>query len=255
MTTSVLLAEYEKRLAQRDINANNSVIPKKVISIDPIKFKPSGEINTFFGLTCIVWIDPGTKLFQGISAYQRAIKNELDQAGLGKFFSFLKPGSFHMTICDIVANSAPIQSKKASKIIDQIHKSFSSTAKTEVVSCRIQGVGLSSTITALVRFETEEELRKILFLEQLIKDATRVNLRNFTGHITLAYGVSDIGEAEDNIKKILQSKMMATFGNFVFSQFDLACFTDMNTYIPLVSINLESGQITHHQNTAECQFS
>lgn len=44
-------------------------------------------------------------------------------------------------------------------------------------------------------------------------------------------------------------------GEFVFSQFDLTCFTDMNTFIPVLTINLENGKVTRHDRLMECQHS
>jgi len=250
---SGFLAEYEKRLAERDINALDSEAPKKDIRVENIKFRPSGEIKLYFGLTCIVRIDPKSKLFDALSIYQDAVKKELDQAGLGNVFSFLNPASFHMTICDILASPIQILSRDAGKYIAEIQRAFSGADKKEPITSQVQGIGFSSTITALVRFE-EEELRKTFALEQLIKDATRVDIRNFTGHISLAYCVSDPGEAVDKIKEILRSKMGPTFGDLTFNQFYFSCFTDMNTYIPLLSVNFEENQIIEHQEFAECIF-
>ena len=247
---SELLTEYEKRLHKRDINADHSSLPKKKIGPENLKFKPNGEINPYFGLTCVVWIGPETKLHKKLSAYQRAIKIALDQAGLSKFFSFLDPQSFHMTICDIVASPIPIQSQKAAQVVDQIDSAFSSAAKLGAVTCQIQGIGFASTLSALARFEKEAQLRKVINLEQSIKDAAQVNVRNFTGHISLAYLVSDPGKAAHRIIAMLRAHSNVTFGSLTFSQFDLTSFTDMNTFIPLLSINFEDTQIIRHQKIA-----
>jgi len=245
-----LLKEYEKRLGQRDINVKYLGNPKKSIHVENIKFKPSGEIKPFFGLTCIIKIDPKSKLYEALSLYQDAIKKELAQAGLGNIFSFLNPESFHMTLCDLVAGPGQVLSKDAEKYIAEIQGAFSGADKKEPITSQVQGIGFLSTITALVRFEAEE-LRKTLALERLIKDATRVDIRNFTGHISLAYCVSDPGEAVDKIKEILRSKMEPTFGDLTFNKFDLACFTDMNTYIPMLSVNFEEIHVIEHQEFAE----
>ncbi len=247
---SELLTEYEKRLRKRDINADHASLPKKKIGAENLKFKPNGDINPHFGLTCIVWIGPETKLHKKLSAYQRVIKTALDQAGLSKFFSFLDPQSFHMTICDIVASPIPIQSQKAAQVVDQIDSAFSSAAKNGAVTCQIQGIGFASTLSALARFEKEAELRKAINIEQCIKDAAQVNVRNFTGHISLAYLVSDPGKVAHRIMEILRSYSNATFGSLTFSEFDLTSFTDMNTFIPLLSINFEHNQIMRYQNIA-----
>ncbi len=151
-----------------------------------------------------------------------------------------------MTLCDIVASPIPIQSQKAAEYVDKIEKAFSSAAKTEAVTCQIQGIGIASTLSALARFEKEDQLRKVISLEQRIKDAAHVNVRNFTGHISLAYLVSNPGKAANRIIEILYAHSNAIFGSLTFSQFDLTSFTDMNTFIPLLSINFEDNQIIQH---------
>ncbi|MBT3188208.1 MAG: DUF1868 domain-containing protein [Anaerolineae bacterium] len=241
---SALLIEYEKRLSKRDIDADPN-IEKKDFSFENLKFKANGEIKPYFGLTCIVWIDPKTKLYKELVAYQGAVKKALEKAGLVDFFCFLDPKPFHMTICDIVASPMPIQSEKARVFIDKIGDAFSRTAKTEAIHCQVNAVGLATTLSALVRFE-ENELLRVLALEQRLKDAAQVNLRNFTGHISLAYLVSAPGNATGKIREILRAHKRASFGNLTFSQFDLTSFTDMNTYIPLLSIDFEENQITQY---------
>ena len=245
-----MLAEYEKRLAKRDICVVDATLQKKSLRVENIKFKANGDINPYFGLTCIVWINPDTRLYKKLLAYQGAVKGALEKAGLENFFFFLDPKSFHMTICDIVASPMPIGSKKSAAYLDKIDRVFSDTSKTEAIRCQIKGIGFVTTLSALVRFE-EDELLKVLALEQKIKDAAQVNLRSFTGHISLAYLVSDPDKATHRITEILGADKPATFGNLTFSQFDLTSFTDMNTFIPLLSINFVDNQIVqHHASTS-----
>jgi len=244
---SEMLTEYEKRLRLREININFPSMPKKEISAENLKFKLNGEIIPHYGLTCIVRISPETKLHKKLSTFQQVVKTALALAGLREYFSFLEPKSFHMTLCDIVASPIPIQSQKAARYADKIEKEFSSAVKTEAVTCQIQGIGFASTLSALARFEREGELRKAISLEQRIKYAAQVNVRNFTGHISLAYLVSDPGKSATRIKEILCSHTTETFGNLTFSQFDLTSFNDMNSYTPLLSINFEDNKIIQYQ--------
>ena len=245
-----ILAAYKKRLGERDINEQGSTKPR---ATDNIKFKPNGEINPFFGLTSIVWIEKETVLFKNLVAYQEAIKADLKRAGLERFFAFLKPSSFHMTLCDILADPAPISSQEADLYVDEVQKVFSDNPEKKPISCEAKGVGLSSTITVLVRFQ-EKELEKILELEKMVKTATKVDVRDFTGHISLAYLVAEPGEARNSIKEILRSHIKKSFGSLTFSQFDMTCFTDMNTYIPLLSINFVEDQVIRHDNATNCQL-
>jgi len=244
---SELLIEYEQRLSERDIDADLSK-EKKEFDFENLKFKANEKIKPYFGLTCIVWIDAETKLYKELVAYQGAVKGALGKAGLENFFFFLDPKSFHMTLCDIFASPMPIELEKFRAYIKKIGDAFSNTAKTETIRCQINGVGLVTTLSALVRFE-EDELLRVLALEKRLKDAAQVNLRNFAGHISLAYLVSDPGNATGKITEILRANKRPSFGNLTFSQFDLTYFTDMNTFIPLLSINFEENQITQHQTS------
>ena len=245
-----ILAAYEKRLGERDIDVQGTTKPS---DIDNIKFTPNGEINSFYGLTSIVWVQKETALFKNLVVYQEAIKKDLKQAGLEKFFAFLEPSSFHMTLCDILADPKPISSQEAKQYVDKVQEIFSDKIKKKTICGEVKGIGLSSTITALVRFQ-EKELQKVLELEKLVKVATKVNVRDFTGHISLAYLVAEPDEARIKIKEILRSQMMKSFGSLTFSQFDMTCFTDMNTYIPLLSIKFEKGLVIKHDNTTNCRF-
>jgi hypothetical protein len=133
------------------------------------------------------------------------------------------------------------------------------------VTSQIRGIGLTSTITALVRFSSELELKKVLVIEREIKRAIRqspnfgdleghISFRSFAGHISLAYCVQDPGdEKAAKIRETLFPYRDKDSGVFRFSQFDLTCFTDMNTYIPLLTIDLEDGQVAHHHRFGECQ--
>jgi len=113
------------------------------------------------------------------------------------------------------------------------------------VTSLIKGIGLKQTITALVRFDSApEELEKVLAMECKIKQATGENFRDFAGHVSLAYLVQHPGDDVDRIRQILLPYEERVLGEFAFSQFDLTYFTDMNTYVPILTINLENGMQT-----------
>ena len=105
----------------------------------------------------------------------------------------------------------------------------------------------STTITALVNFKSELELRKVLGLEQKIKQATQVNVRNFAGHISLAYCVKPPGDKIKKIHRLLLPDKDTNFGEFSISRFDLTYFVDMNNFLPLLTIDLKNGQVIQHQ--------
>lgn len=248
------LTEYENRLREREIFSSMESTLHKRVNPANLKFAPNGEIKPFYGLTCIAWVDPKTKLYQKLCAVQSTIQAEIERAGVGHIFSFLEPASFHMTICDITASSAPRTVEEAKTVSTQIHDTFSQGQTMEAVTAQVCEIGLTSDITAFVRFKQESELQKVLHLERQIKQAAQVNVRIFAGHITLAYYVTPPGGQLKVIREILQPYQDLKFGEFAFSKFDLTCFTDMNTYIPLVTVNIETGQVDSHPNLAECQF-
>ena len=254
-----LLSHYEASFREREILSSNRPKPA------PRKFDRSGNIKPFYGLTCIAWIDRESELFEELCALQNAIRKDLREARSGDVFAFLRPESFHMTICDVVASSDPIQSEHARVLIEQVRAAFEQIGKPGKVTSQIRGIGLTSTITALVRFSSELELKKVLVIEREIKRAIRqspnfgdleghISFRPFAGHISLAYCVQDPGgEKAARIRETLFPYRDKDSGVFRFSQFDLTCFTDMNTYIPLLTTDLEDGRVAHHHRFDACQ--
>ena len=248
---SDLLRGYEARLRDRDIRASSGPTPVRD------KFEPDGNTKPFYGLTCIAWVDQGSELFQKLCDLQERLRKELEEAGLGHVFAFLEPTSFHMTVCDIVASSNPIQPRYADALIRQVRAAFAQIGNPGQVNAQIRGIGLRRTITALVRFDRELELKKVLAMEHEIKQsigqsidadltglAKTISFRPFAGHISLAYCVRDPGaENVGRIKEILL-QYDKDIGEFAFSQFDLTCFTHMNAYRPILTIDLENGTVT-----------
>lgn len=243
---SKLLAEYNARLQEREIllSAKNYLDAK--IDLGNLKFSPEGEIKPFFGLTCVTWVDPASELYQKLSTVQISIQTEFARAGIDHIFFFLEPASFHMTLCDITAQSTPLAKSEVEMIRGQIQDAFTERETMAPVQAQARGIGLTSVISISVRFEQESELQKVLHLENLIKQASHVNVRNFSGHITLAYCVDSLDTELNTIQKILQPYQGQNFGELVFSEFDFAYFTDMNTYIPLSTVHFQSGQIKNH---------
>lgn len=177
----VRLEAYLDRLHKRDIRAWVPLEPARD------KFCPSGDVKPFYGLTCIAWIEPKSDLFRELCNIQGALKERFEQAGLGGVYTFLDPGSFHMTLCDIVADPHPIPSRVAEDVIRRVRSAFDQIGRPGRVTCCVRGIGLARTIAALIRFCTEPGLRQVLDLERRIKLATGTNVRDFTGHISLAY--------------------------------------------------------------------
>jgi hypothetical protein len=236
------LKAYNERLNRRRIS---TWLPPQ--ELPGPKFYPNGRIKPFYGLTCIAWLEQESELFRKLHDSQRTFKQEFEQAGLAGLFTFLAPESFHMTICDIHA-SPHLGHIQLDDRIEQVWRAFEQMKKPGRVTCLIKGIGLKQTIAALVRFDADPgELETVLAVERRIKRVTGVNVRQFVGHISLAYLVRHPGHDIDKIKKILLPYEDRVFGQFAFSQFDLTFFTDMNTYIPILTVDLENGAVAHHE--------
>ena len=244
---SKILVEYQKRLRKRRIQADDLTTLVAKATPDNLKFDAAGKIKPFYGLTCIAWVEQGSQLHRDLCDFQNAIKKKLQEAGVGDVFSFLKPESFHMTICDINASSSPIPSQEIRYYTQQIQNAFTQIEKSENINAQVRGVGLSTTITALVDFESEIELRKVLDLEQKIKQSTQVNVRNFAGHISLAYCVNSSTEKIKTSQELLFPNKDKVFGEFSFSKFDLTYFVDMNHFKPLLTVDVKNGQVIQHE--------
>ncbi len=235
------LSKYDKRFCDRAIAPPN---PRPA----PDKFDPDGSIKPFYGLTCIVWIDQKSELFQKLCDLQKTFIKELEDAGLGDIFAFLRPESFHMTICDINASSDPGRCFDR-KIIETVQGVFNQIGTTGKAISQIRGIGLKRTITSLVRFNDVLELEKVSSIEDKIKKATGVHVRDFAGHISLAYCVQNPDKEDaERVRKILLPYKDQDLGEFIFSRIDLVYFTDMNTYKPILTIDLKDGKVTHHAN-------
>jgi hypothetical protein len=250
---SAVLAKYETRLQERAMLSAAEMMRLDDGDFVNLKFTREGKIKPIYGLTCITWVTAGSLLFQQLCNVKTALRNALTEAGLEQFFTFLEPASYHMTICDISASSTPLTLEAVETTQTQIQSTFADSRKTACINAQVHGIGLTSTITALVHFPRESELIKVLRLENKIKQATGTNERDFLGHITLAYGIKAPKNQIKQIRKILTTFRAYRFGEFKISTFDLTCFIDMNTFVPLTTVNFEAGQVENHPNSKQCR--
>lgn len=242
---SALLERYKEQLDKRDIRACDVTAFSGKFGSKNLKFHPTGKTKSFHGLTCIAWVDQASESFRNLCALQNTMREALKKSDLDRFFSFLVPESFHMTVCDIEASPEPIRIRKIDTRITQVQEAFHQIGIPGKVTGQIRRMSLSSAITALVEFTGAEDLRKILDIEKAIKQATHVNVRDFLGHISLAYLVQDPGSHIHTIKNILlECEKSYVPEEVTFSQVDLTYFPDMNEYIPLVTLDLEKGTIS-----------
>ncbi len=247
-----IMVEYEQRFLERDISAYNPAFLQGLLGPDDPKFysyrqgdaEPVrfGEAKLFYGFTCIAWAERDSMLFQSLVDLQNTLRDALQAAGLHKNFTFLDPPSFHMTVCDINTSTTPIQHRKT--IIRRSKEAFTQIGALGEITAQVRGIGLKRTIAALVRFNCYPELQKVLDIERRIKAVVGVNVREFAGHISLAYFVRHPGEQMEAIKDILLPYINVDVGEFMFSEVDLTYFSDMNTYNPVLTFNLETGSVT-----------
>ncbi len=250
------LSAYNARLAKRDLRRYETEeydVPR--LQNKP-KFFLNGQAKPFYGLTCVAWVKQGSQLYERLCDLQDRLKKALEAEGLSDVFSFLDKPSFHMTICDIDPSDkynrnnepyVPVSREQFEERLGQIKESFSLIDVTGQISARIHGLGLKSTITALAKFPDTEELIKVRAIEDIIKRKIGGSVREFTGHISLAYLVSYPGHKKfKKAVEILSKFENVDLGDFVFDSFDFAYFQDMNHFIPLVTKDLVRGEDKVH---------
>jgi hypothetical protein len=240
---------YEIRLHERELCLDSTPDKHAWDLFEHLKFEPNGDIKPFYGLTCISWVDITSPLFRRLSEFQDVLHSDLKQAGLAKGFAFLKPASFHMTICDLTAGSGSQVLQPSRKVCDQIQTTLEASPTTEPVSAQVKGIGLNTTITALVRFNEVAQLEQVLHFERQIKQATGYDVRQFTGHITLAYCVGSTVPIIEPLLETLKPYAGINLGEFVFNQFDLTYFTDMNTFKSLLTVDFTRSQVERYHNS------
>ena len=255
MSYLVSISEYEQRFSNRLVRPPN---PKSASH----KFASDGSVKPYYGLTCIALIDQKSETFQKLCDSQQTFINELEAAGLKDYFAFLKPESFHMTMCDVNASSDSDRCFNAT-LIEIVQDAFQSIGAPGKIVAQLRGIGLHTTITALVKFYDERELHKVLEIEHQIKEplqnlpaeaqqANCVQTREFSGHISLAYCVRQPEEKDaERIRVILRAYENQDLGTALFSQVTLTYFTDMNTYTPILTLNLNDGTILRHSSNIE----
>ncbi len=239
------LSDYNRRLAAWKLQ---NFTAKSLGNLGQ-KFNSGGFAIPFYGLTVVALIGPGSDLHQQLRDYQNRIRGALHAAGFGPLFSFLDPLSFHMTICDIMARSTPLPKSKLHDAIKMGRHCFSNISRLSELSCQLTGLGVDVSLLQLINFNDESFLNQCLNLEQQLKQAFRVDERSFLGHISLAYFVQSPGPAIARIKETLEPYSNEVLGEFTPRKVSLCHFSDMNTYTPLLSLDLMNGQVEDYSNT------
>jgi len=236
-----LLANYRARLDTWRLEAfQGARLNESRGDLSP-KFHPSGAIKPFYGLTVVAFIDPESLLYQRLCVFQNRIRTALESARLESIFSFLNPLSFHMTLCDIMATSAPIPVRQVESTLQAARKTFLKLEKYPDLSCHLSGIGMDQSLLVPARFKTQAALQACVDIEQSFKDGLGVNERSFLGHISLAYFVQAPGRKLQRIKQTLTPFSKESCGLFPIRSVSLCYFRDMNSYTPLLSLDLLSG--------------
>lgn len=207
------------------------------------KFGPDGVAKPYYGLTIVAFIEPSSVLYQNLCDYQTRIKRALTSAGLDSHFTFLEPGSFHMTLCDIVAGPLPLSAEHIDGAVNIAAKLFPELEGYGELACQYSDLGLDMSLMQLADFDSERSLLQCLHLERALKQGFGVNERSFLGHISLAYLLGYSKEALKQILKSLSPFSKEILGEFKMNKLSLCYFSDMNTYEDLVSIDLLDGYL------------
>jgi len=250
MIDQVLASDKSRQDVWR-FEAFDGVFPSGNHSELSSKFHPSGAAKPFYGLTVVAFIDRDSELYQKLCDYQNRIKTALKIAGLDSTFSFLDPISFHMALCDIVASPLPIPIPDAEGIIQTARKIFPQLGKNPDLSCKLTNMGIDFSLMLLAQFDSAIRLNDCLTLEKCLKDGFDVDERSFLGHVSLAYFVQPPGSAIERIKNILHPFSREALGTFPITKISLCFFRDMNSYTPLMSIDLLNGTFNDYSSTID----
>lgn len=187
---------------------------------------------------------------------RKKFEEELIEAGMEDCFSFVPAESYHLTICDIdpsaaydCAKSGVTQNQVAERV-EQVTEAFKEMGVPGKITSEVVGWGLTSTVTALVKFQDTEMLKKVLKLENIIKSHAGVSVREFAGHITYGYLTKEPKDWNKYLE-ILNKYENIPLGPAEFETIDLTYFDSMKRYIPILSKNLVTGVITYPQKMSK----
>lgn len=213
------------------------------------KFHASGEAKKYSGLTTITRVDLSSEFFNELKGIQKKIKSALAKKGMGDVFAFLEPESFHMTISDIepssdfYVDSTDVTEAVSKKRKQEVREGFEAIGKPGRIKVQVESLGLKSTITLLAKFPSVKHLAKVQKMEEIIRAKTGVVLRDFCGHISLAYFIKQPQDFRKLLKILKQVEKSMGVLEYEFDEIELAYFYDMDNYIPMLIKHLGTGSI------------
>ncbi len=240
--------EYQQRLNESNIYTLDIFTLQQKIkkTIDAQsgsdKFDAAGNLKKFYGLTNIAWITEGSALYNELVSLHEKIQADLSRQNLADLFYFLKPESFHMTLCDVVPintrhkSESIIEPAVLEKRLDQVNQAFQNIPAGQYpIVGRIDSLQLANVIKLGVAFNPAE-LQKTLTIEKIIKRETQTDVRQFTGHISLAYFTKAPGlEKVRSLIHNLKQYDLNSLSPLLIRDFDFTYFYNMENYIPLLS--------------------
>ena len=185
----VNLREYQKRLDSQTVDYFNLSKLIGHLGKDNLKFNQDGSVKPYYGITCITRISRPSNIFDKIIDFQQWLQSGLLRLQFDDCFSFLDPNSLHMTVCDIAEQSQPLELNAVYERIENTKTAFGSFKHIKLVQSHLSGLGMDCGLYIPVLFRTDCELGKVLQMEAIIKRHNAVDVRNFLGHIGLAYFV------------------------------------------------------------------
>ncbi len=165
------------------------------------KFTTDGRVQIWPGNTFICHVDRNSQAFEAICALQA----ELKASAFQKFFTFLPPASFHMTVFQGVSPTP----KPGTRWPAGLPQDFSRDDVTNALLGRIDGIalpqrhrmrvaGLFGGCSLTMEGATEEEEKSLRETRVALWGATRIDFDDFDNyvfHITLAYLLEWVPEA------------------------------------------------------------
>ncbi len=252
---SVLVEAHERRLDERALvmDGKSRGEVRRLVKMNRTKFRRDGRPVPFHGLTCIAWLPE--PLQRRIVSFQHQLRQELDEAvrtarnpfvSRKPVFAWVDSASLHMTLVDIDPSGpfdaqTPVSPEQRRRRRADVSAAVEGLAEVRPLQGDVAGLGFGKSIALLVHFG-ESDLEFIRDLEMAMSEQTgRENPREFSGHITLAYLTNLPRTASDDILAILSTYETADLGALNIANFDLAGFTDMNHYSPVMTVDL-NGQ-------------
>ncbi len=159
------------------------------------KFAPDGEVLPFPGNTILCHIDPASAAHRALAALQDRAR----AAPWGRFFAFLPPASFHMTLFEGVCMNPGYRSEwPAGAAPDLTRNEVSRLLLDRLAGVRLPaghrirpcGIRHKAGIGVLVAGATEQDDASLRRCREILRDATGLVAADFADyrfHITLAY--------------------------------------------------------------------